>query len=84
MERLLLLRGDSTPPNKRLDVGCICIPLISCIPDLSCNPPRWSIGLELGESWKGIILDSVAIDASVLLKMKLVKRLIMIDWSDIL
>ena len=85
MERsLLLLRGDSTPPNTRLDVGWICIPLTGCIPDSSCNPPKWSMGLESGESWNGIILVSAAKDGVELLKRKLAKRLIMIDWSDIL
>ena len=42
------------------------------------------MGLESGESWNGIILDSAAIDAAELLKSKLVERTKMIDWSDIL
>ena len=85
MERsLLLFRGDSTLPNKRLDVGCICIPVTGCIPDSSCNTPKWSMGLESGESWNGIILDSAAIDGVEILKRKLVEILNIIDWSDTL
>ena len=83
MERLLLVFcGESTPPNKRLEVGCNCNPARGWIIEESCNPPKWNMGLEFGNSWNGIILYWAANVASDLLTSKVDEIQKKIIWID--